>query len=249
MLYNTTGDENPSALCFLFGLIRFSEAIIEVLQQWKVCECYWWEWGHCSASLYPEWLCRDYERVTKEQGQSQMEKSSKYIIIVTGVMHIIFVACRAISAFACLENNNYLDFAKVLYYDWLGKVIWFILINMQFYYCVYIHYIQDEISPIDIAHDCIHPKAIKVLTQLKYGSFTPRAPWNRNGMRNSSSYTGVSSHRSESMHSVNSYASRSSACSDIGRYTLSNHTCSIPENDIDKDWWFVLICCVFLLCE
>ena len=83
-----------------------------------------------------------------------------------------------------------------------------------------------------------------------HGSFTPRAPWNRNGMRNSSSYAGVSSHRSESMQSVNSLIFRSSVCSDIGRCTLSNHTCSIPEieNDVDKDWCqlldFMFLCCV-----
>ena len=67
-------------------------------------------------------------------------------------------------------------------------------------------------------------------------------------MRNSSSYAGVSSHRSESMQSVNSFASRSSACSDIGRCTLSNHTCSIPENDVDKDWQLSWILCFYHGC-
>ena len=83
---------------------------------------------------------------------------------------------------------------------------------------------QDEITPIDIARNCAHPKAFKVLTKLKYGSFTPRV-WNRNGIRNSSSYAGVSSHRSES---VSSFASRFSTNSDFNRYTHSNNTCSIP---------------------
>ena len=72
---------------------------------------------------------------------------------------------------------------------------------------------QDKQSPIDIAHDCVNPKAIKVLTKPKYGCIS--LPWSKRStkMRSSHSSSGISSHRSESTNSVNSFAS--SACSEI----------------------------------
>lgn len=96
-------------------------------------------------------------------------------------------------------------------------------------------YIQKEETPIDIACDSDYPKTVKVLTKPKYaGRFTFKAPWKKKGMRNSSSYAGISSHRSESMHSVSSFVSRSSACSDVGRCTFSSNTHSISEIDVDN---------------
>lgn len=118
-------------------------------------------------------------------------------------------------------------------------VVSYIVLKRALIIIMIIH-VQDRKSPIDIAQACIHihPKAIKVLTKSKYGSLS--LPWKRNRMRSSSSCTGLSSRRSESTNSASSFASRSSACSDIPCQMYKNKmtyngTRSISENDVNTE--------------
>ena len=99
---------------------------------------------------------------------------------------------------------------------------------------LFTNFIQKEETPLDIARDSDYPKTVKVLT----GRFNVTRLSMKRGIRNSSSHAGFPSrtHTSESTNSMSSFASASSAYSDIGRYTgVQSSTCSISENDVDDD--------------